>query len=111
VAFLRSLDRKKVELVTIDMWTAYREAARANLPNAEIVVDKFHVIRYANDAVEIVRRALKAELSDSRRKGLKRDRYVLLRRPKDLDEREQLIILRYAPSSGQFVSSSHPIQG
>ena len=92
VAFLRSLDRKKVELVTIDMWTAYREAARANLPNAEIVVDKFHVIRYANDAVEIVRRALKAELSDSRRKGLKRDRYVLLRRPKDLDDREQLML-------------------
>ena len=92
VAFLRSLDRKKVELVTIDMWTAYREAARANLPNAEIVVDKFHVIRYANDAVEIVSRALKAEQSDSRRKGLKRDRYVLLRRPKDLDDREQLML-------------------
>lgn len=91
-AFLRKLERKNVELVTIDMWTAYREAARAYLPNAEIVVDKFHVIRYANDAVEIVRRALKAELSDNRRKGLKRDRYVLLRRPKDLDEREQLIL-------------------
>lgn len=93
VAFLRKLPlRARVKLVTIDMWPAYRDAARSVLPDAVIVVDKFHVVQYANMAVERVRRALKAELSDSRRKGLKRDRYVLLRRPRDLNEREQLVL-------------------
>lgn len=84
--------RDKVEIVTIDMWPAYRDAARGLLSQAVVVVDKFHVIRYANDAVEKVRKGLKEELTPTRRKGLKRDRYVLLKRPKDLDDKDQLVL-------------------
>ena len=35
--------RKSIELVTIDMWRPYRDAAAAVLPEATVVVDKFQV--------------------------------------------------------------------
>ena len=34
-------ERQSVELVTIDMWRPYRDAAQAVLPDATVVVDKF----------------------------------------------------------------------
>ena len=45
-------DRQKVEIVSMDMWNPYRAAVKAVLPQARIVVDKFHVVRMANDALE-----------------------------------------------------------
>ncbi|HBM24913.1 MAG TPA: ISL3 family transposase, partial [Alcanivorax sp.] len=36
-------DRQKVEIVSMDMWNPYRAAVKAVLPQARIVVDKFHV--------------------------------------------------------------------
>ncbi|EBU9585671.1 transposase, partial [Proteus mirabilis] len=38
-------DRQKVEIVSMDMWNPYRAAVKAVLPQARIVVDKFHVVR------------------------------------------------------------------
>src|SRR5690554_7326598 len=49
-------DRQKVEIVSMDMWNPYRAAVKAVLPQARIVVDKFHVVRMANDALERVDR-------------------------------------------------------
>ncbi len=37
------------------MWKPYRRAVQAVLPQARIVVDKFHVVRVANEALEKVR--------------------------------------------------------
>src|SRR5699024_9417824 len=37
-------DRQKVEIVSMDMWNPYRAAVKAVLPQARIVVDKFHVV-------------------------------------------------------------------
>ena len=76
----------------MDMWRPYRQAVAAVLPNATVVVDKFHIQRMANDALEGVRKALRESLSDKRRRTLKKDRYILLRRRHDLKD-EDLIIL------------------
>src|SRR5690606_11048803 len=58
-------DRQKVEIVSMDMWNPYRAAVKAVLPQARIVVDKFHVVRMANDALERVRKGLRKELKPS----------------------------------------------
>ena len=43
--------RERVQVVVIDMWAPYREAARAVFgPKVRVVVDKFHVTRYADGA-------------------------------------------------------------
>lgn len=83
---------ERVEIVTVDMWRPYREAVQEVLPQAQIVVDKFHVVRMANDALEVIRKGLRASLSDKRRRTLKKDRYILLRRRYDLDAEDRLVL-------------------
>jgi len=79
-------DRERVKVVTMDMWRAYADAARASFPNATVVVDKFHVVRMASQAMEVVRKAQRGELETKFRRKLMHDRFILLRRPKDLDD-------------------------
>lgn len=70
-----------IELVSIDLAGSYQKAVRENLPNAEIVFDRFHVQRLASDAVDAVRRTLVRELVDSPEEAaaLKKTRWALLR--------------------------------
>lgn len=48
-------NREAVQIVTIDMWGPYKEAVRAVLPNAKLVVDKWHVVSKAGIALDKVR--------------------------------------------------------
>jgi transposase len=76
--------RHRVQVVSIDMWRPYRDAAADVLPQAVVVIDKFHVIRMANDAMETVRKSLQRSMQDKSRRESKRNRYLLLRRPPKL---------------------------
>nr|WP_270376004.1 transposase [Enterococcus thailandicus] len=49
-------DRHYIEYVTMDMWKPYKDAVNTVLPHAKIVVDKFHVVRMANQALDSVDR-------------------------------------------------------
>jgi transposase len=48
-------NNESVRAVTIDMWGPYREAVRMVMPNAKIVVDKWHVLSKLNQALDRVR--------------------------------------------------------
>lgn len=48
--------RDAVRSVAIDMCTVFKCAVRASLSHARLVVDRFHVVQLANDAVTEVRR-------------------------------------------------------
>lgn len=57
--FLRALpaeQRQALEAVSIDPAFAYRQALRAALPQVRVVLDPFHLVRGANDALDTVRR-------------------------------------------------------
>ena len=84
--------RKSIELVTIDMWRPYRDAAAAVLPDATVVVDKFHVVRMLNVACETVRKALRAELTPAERRGLVNDRFLILKRKHRLNGKEHMML-------------------
>ena len=79
----------KVQFVAMDMWTPYRDAVIAVMPQAKIVIDKFHVVKMANEAIEKARKGLRAELTIKQRRGLMHDRFVLLKREKDLDDKDR----------------------
>lgn len=82
--------REKVQYVAMTMWNPYREAVEALMPQATIVIDKFHVVRMANEALETVRKAQRAQLTTKERRGLMHDRFVLLKRRHDLTDKEYL---------------------
>jgi transposase len=81
-------DKHTVQYVAMDMWRPYREAVNDVIPDAKVVVDKFHVVRMANVAMESVRKSLRADLSPKQRRGLMHDRFVLLRRQSQLTDQE-----------------------
>jgi len=77
---------------SVDMWAQYRTCARELLPDARIVVDPFHVLKMASSCLETVRKTLRASLSDAQARQLMHDRFLLLRRPSDLDASDCLIL-------------------
>ena len=60
--------RAGIEYVAIDPAAAYASAIRTLglLPNAQIVVDHFHLVKLANDALTKVRRRVTWDLRDRR---------------------------------------------
>ncbi|MFC4766861.1 ISL3 family transposase [Effusibacillus consociatus] len=62
-------NKERIQYVTMDMWQPYRDAVRTVLPKATIIIDKFHVVRMANQALETIRKDLRANLSTKERRG------------------------------------------
>jgi transposase len=101
--FLRALpepQRQALEAVSIDPAFAYRQALRAVLPEVAVVLDPFHLVRGANDALDTVRRErqrfrrrLRPVSSEQRSGGFRpelwRSRRRLLKGAERLCERER----------------------
>lgn len=84
VRLLQSLQSPKaVQVVTMDMWSGYRSAVHEVLPSAMVVIDKFHVVRMANEALDSVRRSITRTGSCN----LKKNRAVFLMREDRLSEK------------------------
>jgi transposase len=95
---LSERQRSTVEVVCIDLYEPYRQAIRAKLPHARIVVDPFHVVRGAGEALDTVRRSRQREAGrrgpqgrharrDHWRPDLYRARHLLLRGRERLTQR------------------------
>ena len=83
------MDRSQVKVVTIDMWRPYQRIAAALLPGAVVVVDKFHIMRMAGEAMDRVRiRLAKVKGTDVRRHWV-RSKVLLNKRPHNLTEKQR----------------------
>jgi transposase len=90
IAALSSLPEKSgIKLVTMDMWNTYRQAVRECLPDAHIVVDRFHVVRIGNQCLNAVRKDVCKSLPPGERRKLTQRRFVLLSRGDELDVPER----------------------
>jgi len=84
--------KDRVKVVTIDMHRPYFDVVAMLLPQAAVVVDKWHVQRMASDALEGVRKAIQRDLSPNARRLSKRGRYLLLARRASLKARGELAL-------------------
>lgn len=85
-------NKGRIHYVTMDMWQPYKDAVKAVLPKAIIIIDKFHVVRMANQALETIRKQLRVSLSPKERRGLMHDRFILLKRNKELTEMDRITL-------------------
>lgn len=85
---------RQLEIVSIDMSAGYEKAIREHAPQAEIVFDRFHVARLANDALTEIRREEARKLKPSERAALKGTRWILLKRRERLDAKEAATLAR-----------------
>lgn len=93
-----------VEVVAMDMHEPFRQAVQMCLPRANIVVDKFHVIRRVNEALDKVRIRLQGEESQGRRGLLFNNRHLLLRKVESLSSDKQAklrYLLSHYPELGK----------
>lgn len=81
--------RDRVRVVAMDMWNPYRTALEVALPDAVIVVDKFHLLQIANRAVDRLRDSVARDASREELETLRSSRTILRRRRHDLEEEER----------------------
>jgi transposase len=85
--------RERISTVCTDIWDGYISAVEEALPDATIVLDRFHVIRHCRDGVDTLRkqelRRLKQELPKEEHADLKHTLWPFRKRPAALDEDEQ----------------------
>lgn len=94
IRFLEHFIRKSgipdnVKVCTSDMVHGFRSAMREVFPEAEITVDKFHVVKNIQDAVDKVR--CREMRSRDRRKYsvLAKTKYIWLKNPEDLTQNQR----------------------
>ena len=72
----------------MDMWNQYRKAVYETLPNAIIVVDRFHVIKMINNVLDEERRRISNTVPRAQRISLKDSRFALLHNFDELDKKQ-----------------------
>jgi len=100
-------NRNRIELVSMDMWKPYKDAVKDILPQATIVIDRFHVVQLAIQGMDTVRKDTREHLTARQRRTLMRDRYILFHRKSDLNEQDKFILETWL---GQFPKLSKAYQ-
>ena len=62
----------------MDMWKAFRNSVQTHAPQAQILFDKFHILRHLAAAMDQVRRAEYTRVATKDRAFIKGQRYTLL---------------------------------
>jgi transposase len=76
---------RRIKLIVMDMWKPFRASAQKNISEAQIIYDKFHIMRHLNDALDKVRRSEYYRLSGKQRSYIKGQRYTLLSHQENLN--------------------------
>lgn len=84
-----------LQVVCMDMWAAYAKLVRDHAVNAQILFDRFHIVKHLNEAVDAARRDLWRRLTTKERVSFKGTRWLLLKNPWNLNggQKERLSTL------------------
>jgi transposase len=80
---------RTLQVVCLDMWAAYAKLIRQHAPNAQILFDRFHIVKHLNEAVDVVRRELWRRLSSKERTSFQGTRWLLLKNPWNLKDSQK----------------------
>jgi len=78
-----------LRVICMDMWAAYANLVKEYAPQAQILFDRFHIVKHLNEAVEEVRRSEVRRLSQKEKVSFKRSRWLLLKNPWNLSDEQK----------------------
>ncbi|MCK4261063.1 MAG: ISL3 family transposase [Halanaerobiales bacterium] len=84
---------KKIKVFSMDMWKPYKAVADSIFPNAEIVVDKFHLVAQMNKALDETRQQVQNQMDKSTRTKFYKSRMLMKKRGEDLTDKEHQRLL------------------
>ena len=100
--FFRTLGKqrtKQLQFICSDMWQAYLKVIAKKAPHAIHVLDRFHVMQKLGKAIDKVRAAEAKQLKqDGYEEVLKGGRWLLLKRPENLSDKQAVklgVLLEY----------------
>ena len=82
--------RQNIVIACMDRTAAYKGVVQKFCPNAEIVYDKFHIVKNLNEAVDQVRREETKKAEKEKTPIVKGERYNLLRNKENLKPKQQV---------------------
>jgi transposase len=96
--FIEEMGRRRcrtLRVVCMDMWAPYAKLVRDHAVNAQILFDRFHIVKHLSDAVDAARRELWRQLTSKEKVEVKGTRWLLLKNPWNLtnDQKERLSTL------------------
>jgi transposase len=81
---------KSIEFVCSDMWKPYLKVIAKKIPNALNILDRFHIMKKFNDALNIVRTTEVAKLLRQGKDAvLTKTKWLLLKRPENLTDKQK----------------------
>ncbi len=79
----------KLRFVCSDMWSPYLKVVAKKAPQALNILDRFHIMRKFNEAIDEIRRGeVKLFKANGHDNVLERGRWLLLKRPENLSEKQ-----------------------
>lgn len=87
----------QIKEVSIDLWVGYKNVAEKLMPQAQIVADRFHVMKQVNEELDAARKQVKREAQELKNQknkqvilaGINKSKYVLLKNEEELQEKEK----------------------
>jgi transposase len=89
--FTEEMGRRRchtLQVVCMDMWAPYAKLVREHAVNAQILFDRFHIVKHLNEAVDGVRRELWRKLTSKEKVTVKGTRWLLLKNPWNLNQNQ-----------------------
>lgn len=104
--YLSDQERQSIRFVCSDMWQPYLKVIAEQLKQAVHVLDRFHIMKKMNEAIDKVRRGEAARLErDGYEPVLKHSRWCLLKRRENLTERQTVKLAELLQYNLQSVRS------
>lgn len=101
---------QQLEAVCCDMWANYVDVVTERAPQAVLVFDKFHIAKHLNDAVNEVRKTEARGLKDSDPTLLAGTRYIWLKHPANLTDRQRLRLAELEKRGGLKVLRAYQLK-
>ena len=108
---------EKIEEVSIDLWSPYKNLVEELMPNANITADRFHVMKQVNDELDAMRKSEKRaamSLEDKSEKdrileGLNKSKYSFIKNEDSLNEKQKEK-LKSAQEASPILAKMHKLK-
>jgi len=78
-----------LQVVCMDMWAPYAKLVKDHAPRAQLLFDRFHIVKHLNEAVDAVRRELWRRVTAKEKVAVKGTRWLLLKNPWNLNDEQK----------------------
>ncbi len=108
---------EQIEEVSIDLWKAYKTLVEELMPNAQVVADRFHVMKQVNDELDRQRKQEKRQAQKQKDRSkkeeilavLNKSKYALLKNEESLTE-EQILKLEQVKLLSPKLGKMHELK-